>query len=233
MLDAYHTSNFVTLDELTSGDGAQGVPPVFAQAIGKLARIRGGRAAIAEVRALVAPLGCETGLDGLEQAFDLLEAAGLADSIQVDFSVMSSFDYYTGIVFEAYAPGLGSPLGSGGRYDNTIGAYGESRPAAGFAFFLERAMAAAAAADERSASGTGQRPLRIAVPKGSLNVDSIACLAACGLDVTGLDNPGRQLIIRNPGVVTHRAPLRRPGVRGARRGRLRHLRRGLAARGAA
>ena len=153
VLDAYHTSNFVTLDELTAGDGAQGVPPVFAQAIGKLARIRGGRGAIAEVRELVAPLGCETGLDGLEQAFDLLEAAGLADSIQVDFSVMSSFDYYTGIVFEAYAPGLGSPLGSGGRYDNTIGAYGESRPAAGFAFFLERAMAAAAAADERAASG--------------------------------------------------------------------------------
>ncbi|MEI2997864.1 MAG: ATP phosphoribosyltransferase regulatory subunit [Senegalimassilia faecalis] len=42
---------------------------------------------------------------------------------------MSSFDYYTGIVFEAYAPGLGAPLGSGGRYDNTIGAYSEGRPA--------------------------------------------------------------------------------------------------------
>lgn len=200
VLDAYHTSNFVTLDELTCGAGAQGVPPVFAQAIDKLARIRGGREAIAEVRALVAPLGCESGLDSLERAYDLMEQAGLADSIQVDFSVMSSFDYYTGIVFEAYAPGLGAPLGSGGRYDNTIGAYGEGRPAAGFAFFLERAMAAAAQADERAAAGSATRPLRIAVPKGSLNADSIACLAACGLDVTGLDNPGRQLIIRNPGV---------------------------------
>lgn len=200
VLDAYHTSNFVTLDELTCGAGAQGVPPVFAQAIDKLARIRGGREAIAEVRALVAPLGCESGLDSLERAYDLMEQAGLADSIQVDFSVMSSFDYYTGIVFEAYAPGLGAPLGSGGRYDNTIGAYGEGRPAAGFAFFLERAMAVAAQADERAAAGSATRPLRIAVPKGSLNADSIACLAACGLDVTGLDNPGRQLIIRNPGV---------------------------------
>lgn len=200
VLDAYHTSNFVTLDELTCGAGAQGVPPVFAQAIDKLARIRGGREAIAEVRALVAPLGCESGLDSLERAYDLMEQAGLADSIQVDFSVMSSFDYYTGIVFEAYAPGLGAPLGSGGRYDNTIGAYGEGRPAAGFAFFLERAMAAAAQADERAAAGSATRPLRIAMPKGSLNADSIACLAACGLDVTGLDNPGRQLIIRNPGV---------------------------------
>ena len=200
VLDAYHTSNFVTLDELTCGAGAQGVPPVFAQAIDKLARIRGGREAIAEVRSLVAPLGCESGLDSLERACDLLEQAGLADSIQVDFSVMSSFDYYTGIVFEAYAPGLGAPLGSGGRYDNTIGAYGDARPAAGFAFFLERAMAAAAQADERAVAGATPRPLRIAVPKGSLNADSIACLAACGLDVTGLDNPGRQLIIRNPGV---------------------------------
>ena len=202
--DAYHASNFVTLDELTSPEGSQGVPPVFAQAIGRLARIRGGRAAIDEVRALVAPLGCEDGLDSLTQACDLLADQGLADSIQIDFSVMSSFDYYTGIVFEAYAPGMGAPLGSGGRYDNTIGAYGEDRPAAGFAFFLERAMAAAALCDERAARAgadeADDRPLRIAVPKGSLNADAIACLEACGLDVTGLANPGRQLIIRNPGV---------------------------------
>ena len=204
VLDAYHASNFVTLDELTSPEGSQGVPPVFAQAIGRLARIRGGRAAIDEVRALVAPLGCEDGLDSLTQACDLLADQGLADCIQIDFSVMSSFDYYTGIVFEAYAPGMGAPLGSGGRYDNTIGAYGEDRPAAGFAFFLERAMAAAALCDERAARAEAEeaddRPLRIAVPKGSLNVDAIACLEACGLDVTGLANPGRQLIIRNPGV---------------------------------
>ncbi len=213
VLDAYHASNFVTLDELTAPEGSQGVPPVFAQAIGRLARIRGGRAAIDEVRALVAPLGCEDGLDSLTQACDLLAEQGLAESIQIDFSVMSSFDYYTGIVFEAYAPGMGAPLGSGGRYDNTIGAYGEDRPAAGFAFFLERAMAAAALSDERAAragadladladpaAAPDERPLRIAVPKGSLNADAIACLAACGLDVTGLANPGRQLIIRNPGV---------------------------------
>ena len=123
----------------------------------------------------------------------------MADRILVDFSVMSSFDYYTGIVFEAYAPELGTPLGSGGRYDNMIGSYGESRPAAGFAFSLEQAMAAAAAA-ERSVDDEAARPLRIAVPKGSLNADTVAALEAAGLDTTGLDDPGRQLIIRNPGV---------------------------------
>ena len=80
-----------------------------------------------------------------------------------------------------------------------IGSYGESRPAAGFAFSLEQAMAAAAAA-ERSVDDEAARPLRIAVPKGSLNADTVAALEAAGLDTTGLDDPGRQLIIRNPGV---------------------------------
>ena len=206
VLEAYHASNFVELDRLTALDGEElgmdvsSVAPAYALAIRALPRIRGGREAIDRVRALVAPLGCIDGLDDFERTFDLLAEAGLADRVLVDFSVMSSFDYYTGIVFEAYSPYLGTELGSGGRYDNMISAYGESRPAAGFAFTLEQAMTAsakeaAAASDEQAA-----RPLRIAVPKGSLNAGTIACLAEAGLDVTGLDNPGRQLIISNPGV---------------------------------
>ena len=199
VLSAYHASNFVKLEELTSEDGAReaGVPPVFASAIRSLSRIRGGREAVERVRDLVSPLGCQDGLDDLDRVLDLLAEKGLTDRILVDFSVMSSFDYYTGIVFVAFAPALGAPLGSGGRYDNTIGAFGESRPAAGFAFYLDQALAAGI---EPEGAAADARPLRIAVPKGSLNPDSIACLKACGLDTTGLDDPGRQLIIRNPGV---------------------------------
>ncbi len=217
VLDAYHASNFVELDRLTEGGGVSSssdsmdsceegaaraaIPPVFAEAIRALPRIRGGREAIEKVRELVAPLGCEDGLDDLACTYDLLEEAGLADRVLVDFSVMSSFDYYTGIVFEAYAPGVGSPLGSGGRYDNMIASYGKGRAAAGFAFFLEQAMAAAATGRQAMAEpGEPARPLRIAVPKGSLNADTIAALAGAGLDVTGLAEPGRQLIISNPGV---------------------------------
>lgn len=219
--EAYHASNFVALDELTrsAAEGA-GVNAAYAEAIAKLPLIRGGRRAIEEVRALVAPLGCDAGLDSLVEAFDALAKSDLADKIHVDFSVVSSFDYYTGIVFEAYAARLGTPLGSGGRYDNTIGAFGPSRPAAGFAFYLEQAMAAAVQdtstytlpdSGEKPVGGDlgfnlpedatyPDRPLRIAVPKGSLNPDTVACLEAAGLDVTGLAKPGRQLIIRNPGV---------------------------------
>lgn len=203
VLAAYHASNFIELDRLTdpaflaSDPLAQGAAPAYAAAVRALPRIRGGGDAIERVRALAAPLGCLDGLADFEATYRALCERGLEDALLVDFSVMSSFDYYTGIVFEAYAPGLGSPLGSGGRYDNMIAAYGTPRPAAGFAFYLEQAMAAADAPEPAAA---GERPLRIAVPKGSLNADAIAALERAGLDVTGLADPGRQLIISNLGV---------------------------------
>lgn len=196
VLEAFHASNFVEIDKLTEPGVPGAAAPVFADAICRLARIRGGREAIEQVRALAAPLGCAQGLDDFEATYDLLAKDGLASNILIDFSVMSSFDYYTGVVFEAFSPSLGTPLGSGGRYDNMLGNFGCNRPAAGFAFYLDEAMQAASVA----ADSPDQRPLRIAVPKGSLNPDAIDVLAQAGLDVTGLDDPGRQLIIKNPGV---------------------------------
>jgi ATP phosphoribosyltransferase regulatory subunit len=44
------------------------------------------------------------------------------------------------------------------------------------------------------------RRLKIAIPKGSLYKESVALLARAGLDVTGLDDPGRQLVVYNEGV---------------------------------
>ena len=60
----------------------------------------------------------------------------------VDFSIVSSFDYYTGLVFKAYAPQVPASLASGGRYDTTLAAFGRNEPAAGFAIGLERVLAA-------------------------------------------------------------------------------------------
>jgi ATP phosphoribosyltransferase regulatory subunit len=42
--------------------------------------------------------------------------------------------------------------------------------------------------------------LKIAIPKGSLYQESVALLTAAGLDTTGLENPGRQLVVYNEGV---------------------------------
>ena len=209
ILQAYHASNFVDLDALTEEQGeflaASGARKDVAHAIRLLARIRGGEEAISAARALVEPLGCAGGLDEFEQTYDLLCARGLRKRIMIDFSVMSSFDYYTGIVFVAYAPQIGTPLGSGGRYDHMLAAYGKDRPAAGFAFYLEQVMVArelqqTGQGDASACLPAHERPLRIAVPKGSLNPDSLAALQRAGLDIAGLEHPGRLLRISNPGV---------------------------------
>lgn len=200
------------------------VDPVIAQAIFSLSRLRGGKQALDEVRSLLEPVGCAAGIAELEAIYDALVEAGLSDSLLIDFSVMSSFDYYTGLVFEAYAPGLGSPLGSGGRYDNLLASYGASKiPAAGFAFYLEQVMAAreaassvaggasasasAAATNEDAGAGvpsgetaSATRPLRIAVPKGSLKEGSVAVLEQAGLNVDNLLDSGRTLMLRNDDV---------------------------------
>ena len=188
-------------------DNPGNAKPEVAQAIFALSRLRGGKQALKEVKALLAPFGCTAGIAELEGVYDALVELGLGDKLLIDFSVMSSFDYYTGLVFEAYAPGLGSPLGGGGRYDNLLASYGaEKIPAAGFAFYLEQVMAARQAAVQLAASHAEQitqeascsrRPLRIAVPKGSLKEGAVKVLADAGLDVEGLLDSGRTLMLRN------------------------------------
>lgn len=191
---AFHTSNFVVLDALTSDavNDAAGDRNAIG-ALAELPLLRGGKDAIEKLRKLLGPLGCIEGVDELEALYDLLVARGMEDIVLIDFTVMSSFDYYTGIVFEAYEPGLGAPIGGGGRYDNLLAAYGGTEvPAAGFGFYLEQVMEAFALEKEAAT-----RPLRIAVPKGSLNEDAIATLEAAGLDVDGLADAGRTLMLRN------------------------------------
>lgn len=206
VLAAYHSSDFVGLDRLCDLCACDDfdtscIAPAYADVIKALPHIRGTKDAICAVRALVEPLGCSDGLDQLERIVDAVDA--IADDngdvqVLVDFSVMSSFDYYTGVVFEVYSPYLGSSLGSGGRYDHMVGAYGCDLPAAGFAFCLEQVMAAVAQEESNEPAarpGHPYRKLRVAVPKGALHEQAVECLQKAGLDVSGLDDIGRQLII--------------------------------------
>lgn len=138
VLAAAHDRNLVGLDTLAREVSA----PAVTRALSAVPRIRGGREAIAACRAATGGLGCESALDHLDQAWALLEASDAASRVLVDFSVMRSFDYYTGLVLEAYAPGFGLPLAGGGRYDGVLAAFDAPAPAVGFAIGLERVMIA-------------------------------------------------------------------------------------------
>jgi len=153
MLKAFHAGNYVAIEQLTN---APGLDARYAETLRKLPTINGKAEAITRVGELVAPLGIVDGLKQLQETYAIIEASGLAPQVSIDFSVVSSYDYYTGLVIEAYAPGLGKSLGSGGRYDRMLEGFGISAPAAGFAVSLESIMQALlnedAAGQEQQAS---------------------------------------------------------------------------------
>ncbi|MBP1449960.1 MAG: histidine--tRNA ligase, partial [Thermoproteus sp.] len=73
-----------------------------------------------------------------------LDAFDLLDRFVFDLSIVRGLDYYTGLVFEAFAGKYKLAVGGGGRYDNLIELYsGVKTPALGFAIGVERLMEAA------------------------------------------------------------------------------------------
>ena len=74
---------------------------------------------------------------GMRELLGLL-SADVADRIIFDLGLVRSIGYYTGAVFQVYDPAYGVPLGSGGRYDELLGAFGRPLPAVGFALNVER-----------------------------------------------------------------------------------------------
>jgi ATP phosphoribosyltransferase regulatory subunit len=73
----------------------------------------------------------------LEETLGLLERHGAREQVIVDLGVLRDWPYYSGVVFEAYAPGVGSPVAVGGRYDGLAGRFGRPRPAVGFGIQLD------------------------------------------------------------------------------------------------
>jgi ATP phosphoribosyltransferase regulatory subunit len=69
---------------------------------------------------------------------DTLAGAGLGARIAIDLGEVRALDYYTGLVFRIFAPGLGSEIGSGGRYDGLLARFGRPLPAVGFMLGLDR-----------------------------------------------------------------------------------------------
>ncbi|MBN2247782.1 MAG: ATP phosphoribosyltransferase regulatory subunit [Coriobacteriia bacterium] len=146
MIAAAQSRNLVEIERLAARED---LDPELTRAFIELPRIKGGREAFEGCQALATACACDEVACSLRETWRVLDELGYGDRIQVDFGIMRSLDYYTGLQVEAYAPGLGLPLAGGGRYDRLLSAFGHPAPAAGFAIGLERLMIALA---EQSAS---------------------------------------------------------------------------------
>ena len=195
VLEAYHASNFVELDRLTDAAFLAASPDAAGVAPG----VRAGRARAGAHpgRARGHRPGARAGgtprLRGRPGRLRVHvrrfggSGAGRAHPRGLSRS-WSAFDYYTGIVFEAYAPQVGTPLGSGGRYDNMIGAYGDPPSRRRLRVLFRTGLGSGFGF--RRPTGRRNNPCASRCPKAGLNPDAVEALGAAGLDVEGLDNPG-------------------------------------------
>ncbi len=76
-------------------------------------------------------------IDYLKQVCSVLDGLGFAENIIIDLSIMRDFGYYSGLIFEIYAPGITEMIGSGGRYDGLLKKFGLDVPATGFAMDVD------------------------------------------------------------------------------------------------
>ena len=79
-------------------------------------------------------------LENLREILRHLGAHGALDAVILDLGLIGRHEYYTGVVYEAYAAGLGFTVANGGRYDNLLKRFGKELPATGFAIYLERLL---------------------------------------------------------------------------------------------
>jgi len=99
----------------------------------RLTTLYGKHEVLGEASALVSNKDMERDLKNISDVYSLLAKYGLSESISIDFGLVRGLDYYTGIIFDVFAEGLGAAVISGGRYDNLIKKYGYDTPATGFA----------------------------------------------------------------------------------------------------
>ena len=62
-------------------------------------------------------------------------------SLHYDLAELRGYHYHTGVVFAAFAPGKGSAIAQGGRYDGIGKVFGNTRPATGFSTDLKTLLA--------------------------------------------------------------------------------------------
>ncbi|MGO1461366.1 MAG: ATP phosphoribosyltransferase regulatory subunit [Marinobacter sp.] len=130
IFDAMARKSVPELDQLL-GDCAAGSAGARLR---ELARISGGPEAVAEARKVLSGASEDLGaaLDQLDQVAEMLTRDFPEVSFGFDFCELRGYNYHTGLVFAAYAPGHGDAVAKGGRYDAIGGDFGRARPATGF-----------------------------------------------------------------------------------------------------
>lgn len=107
--------------------------PDVRNALLELPNLYGDVSVLERARKLLPQLsGIARALDELEYLVKLLDNA----HVTVDLADYRGYHYHSGVMFNAFAPGLPNAVARGGRYDHVGEAFGRARPATGFSLDL-------------------------------------------------------------------------------------------------
>ncbi len=176
--DALVHKDSARLETLLSSKDAANVTTHVARAIVALPELSGGftgRPGSDVIRAaekLFAATPAEGPLREVSALWEMARSSGrvnaggpndeLGDVLRIDLGEVRHLAYYTGLIFNAVAPGPGEAFASGGRYDDLLGRFGHPMAAVGFALHLDAVIRA------REAAGVAEnRPVRVLVALGA------------------------------------------------------------------
>ena len=111
--------------------------------------LRGGPEILDAASRLVGNRRSEKALEELRRVHELLGTHGLAALVNLDLGAIRDFDYYTGVIFEAFGPDLGRSVAAGGRYDRLLERFGRPAAATGFVVHLDLVAEAIGRSGER------------------------------------------------------------------------------------
>lgn len=86
--------------------------------------------------------GVADALSYLQELYELLEVYEVTKYVSFELGLISSYSYYTGILFSGYTFGSGEPIVKGGRYDGLLSYFGKEAPAIGFALMVDQLLLA-------------------------------------------------------------------------------------------
>lgn len=110
---------------------------------------------------------CDDCKNSMEELFALLNLKNI--DYELDYSIIRGLDYYTGIVFEfetTELEGSSNVVGGGGQYNNLVQELGgNSVPAVGFAFGVERLLMLLERQNQGKKYGNGLKVLVVSMDK--------------------------------------------------------------------
>lgn len=166
----------------------------------EMATLTGGEEALQKARSLTDNTEALDALARLEEIYEGLKTKGYEKYVTFDLSMLSKYNYYTGIIFHAYSYGYGEPIAKGGRYDNLLSHFGRELPAVGFAIVVDQLQRALRNDTEKkeNTTGDGKRYLTFALTKGRLAKKTLELLEKVGITCEEMKDPdSRKLIFVN------------------------------------